>query len=117
MRATTVAHQDRLTEVAAALRASCPPEYVVGMDRTLRADRQAELRPDVVAVKAQQDGPTSIAVEDVVLASEILPSPGGEPGRHTCGVFSTDRPCPVALDLPALTERRGERPARVERGT
>jgi Uma2 family endonuclease len=152
MSATTAAHHELLAGIAAALRARCPPRYGVGVERTLRVDRHAELRADVVAVKAEQDGQESVAVEDVVLAveilspdwtfgdtyartriymaagvpnywvidptgeqislTEILPAPHGAPGRHTCEVFATDRPWPVTLDLPALTQRRARLMAR-----
>jgi Uma2 family endonuclease len=152
----TVAHQDLMGDVWLALRANCPPEFVVSMDQSLRVDRRSEPRPDVVAVKVEHYGRTPVAVADVALAVEIISpdstfrdmyakahlyaaagvptywvidplhdkmtltelvlAPRGEYdfGVHTADVFSTDRPWPVTLDLPALTERRAELLARAE---
>jgi hypothetical protein len=49
--------------------------------------------------------------------TELLLTSGGEYdfGVHTSEIFTTDRPWPVALDLPALTERRAELSARADR--
>lgn len=144
----TVAHQDLMIDVAIALRAHCPVEFVVSVDQSMRVDRRNEPRPDVVAVRTEHYGRTPVPVEDAVLAVEII-SPDssfrdmydkahvyakagvatywvidplherivltemllGEDGRydkgeHTDGVFRTDRPWPVTLDLPALSTRR-----------
>jgi Uma2 family endonuclease len=74
------AHQGLTTDIAVALRADCPSDFVVRVDQPLRVDRRSELRPDVVAVRAGPAGRTPVAVEDVVLAVEIL-SPDWTYGR------------------------------------
>src|SRR3712207_8400893 len=38
-------HQDLCVEVLLALRANCPPEYVVSIDLSMRVDRRNEPRP------------------------------------------------------------------------
>lgn len=45
-----------------------------------------------------------------ITLTEMLLGPGGEYefGVHTDAVFTTDRPWPVTLDLPALTARRAD---------
>jgi Uma2 family endonuclease len=146
-------HQALLAEIAGALRANCPPDFVVRVDRSLPVDRRSQLRPEVVAVRAEHAG--RAGVEHVVLAVEILASdwtfgvthaktriymaagvahywvidatgekitltavlPASDPdhpGVHTAAAYSTDRPWPVTLDLPALAERRARLMARAD---
>jgi Uma2 family endonuclease len=68
----TPAHQDLCIEVALAVRAGCPPDYVVSMDQSLKVNPRNEPRPDVVAVRVEHYGRTPVPIEDAVLAIEIL---------------------------------------------
>jgi Uma2 family endonuclease len=68
----TPAHQDLGGEVWLAVRANCPPEYVVSMDQSLMVNSRNEPRPDVVAVRVEHYGRTPVPIEDAVLAIEIL---------------------------------------------
>jgi Uma2 family endonuclease len=53
------------------------------------------------------------ALHEAMTLTEFLLGDGGyRPGAHTDGVFTTERPWKVTLDLPALTERRDGVPRR-----
>lgn len=68
----TPAHQDLAGEVWLAVRASCPPQYFVSMDQSLRVDRHNEPRPDVVGIGVEHYGRTPVPIEDAVLAIEVV---------------------------------------------
>ena len=68
----TTLHQDLMGDVWLALRANCPPEYVVSMDQSLRINRRNEPRPDVVAIRVKHANRSPAPVEDAVLAVEII---------------------------------------------
>lgn len=44
-------HQDLCVQVLLAVRANCPPEYVVSIDLSMKINRRNEPRPDVVALR------------------------------------------------------------------
>ncbi len=66
------AHQDLAIELALALRASCPPGYMVSTDQSLRVNRHNEPRPDVVAVTIDNYGRSPVPVEDAAIAIEVI---------------------------------------------
>jgi len=66
------AHQDLAIELALALRASFPPEYMISTDQSLRVNRHNEPRPDVVAVTIDNYGRSPVPVEDAVIAIEVI---------------------------------------------
>lgn len=68
----TPAHQDLCIEIALALRTSCPPEYFVSMDQSLKVNPRNEPRPDLVAIWVEHYGRTPVPIEDAVLAVEVL---------------------------------------------
>jgi Uma2 family endonuclease len=68
----TPAHQDLCGEVWLAVRASCPPEYLVSMDQSLKVNPRNEPRPDVVAIRVEHYGRTPVPIEDAALAIEVL---------------------------------------------
>lgn len=68
----TPAHQDLCGEIWLAVRASCPPDYVVSIDQSLKVNPRNEPRPDVVAVRVEHYGRTPVPIEDAVLAVEVL---------------------------------------------
>ncbi|MFY1690708.1 Uma2 family endonuclease [Plantactinospora sp. WMMB782] len=66
-------HQDLCVEILLALRANCPPEYVVSIDLSMRVDRRNEPRPDVVALRPEHVTRSPVPVRDAVLAVEVIP--------------------------------------------
>jgi len=144
----TALHQDLMGDAWLALRAACPPEYVVSMDQSIKVNQRNEPRPDIAAIRVEYANRSPVPVDGVVLAVEVIspestfrdmyekahvyaragvatywvidplhqpmtltefllgPNGDYEFGVHTAGVFTTERPWPVTLDLPALTERR-----------
>ncbi|MDG4785569.1 Uma2 family endonuclease [Micromonospora sp. WMMD1102] len=55
-----------------ALEANCPPEYVVGIDLSMRVDRRNEPRPDVVALRREHVTRSPVPVRDAVIAVEVI---------------------------------------------
>ncbi|MEN3305611.1 MAG: hypothetical protein V7603_1813 [Micromonosporaceae bacterium] len=68
----TPAHQILAGEVWLAVRANCPPDYLVSLDQSLQVDRRNEPRPDVVVVRIEHIDRTPVPVEDAVLAIEVV---------------------------------------------
>ena len=66
------AHQDLAFEIGFALRANCPPDFIVSSDQSLRINRRNEPRPDLVAIRIEHYGRTPVPVEDSVLAVELV---------------------------------------------
>jgi Uma2 family endonuclease len=66
------AHQDLAIEIALALRADCPPDFIVSTDQSLRVNRRNEPRPDLVGVRIEHYGRSPVPVEDAVLAIELV---------------------------------------------
>ncbi|MGX7670646.1 Uma2 family endonuclease [Plantactinospora sp. DSM 117369] len=65
-------HQDLCVEILLALRANCPPEYVVSIDLSMRVDRRNEPRPDVVALRPEHVTRSPVPVQDAILAAEVI---------------------------------------------
>ncbi|MFC6017421.1 Uma2 family endonuclease [Plantactinospora solaniradicis] len=65
-------HQDLCVEILLALRANCPPEYVVSIDLSMKVNRRNEPRPDVVALRPDHVARSPVPVEDAVLAVEVV---------------------------------------------
>ncbi|MGC4895699.1 Uma2 family endonuclease [Micromonospora sp. DT31] len=68
----TLLHQDMCVRLLLALEASCPKEYQVGIDLSMRVDHRNEPRPDVVAVVRGNANRSPLPVEDAVLAVEVI---------------------------------------------
>jgi Uma2 family endonuclease len=66
------AHQDLAFEIGFALRAACPPDFLVSTDQSLRINRRNEPRPDLVGIRIEHYGRTPVPVEDAVLAVELV---------------------------------------------
>jgi hypothetical protein len=92
-------HQDMCAEVLIALRQHCPPDLVPVMDLSAKVDECIEVRPHVVVVPRVHYSVSPVPLQDVVLTVLV-------PVLDTAEMFATDHPWPIALDLPALTERR-----------
>ncbi|SDY54724.1 Endonuclease, Uma2 family (restriction endonuclease fold) [Micromonospora pattaloongensis] len=65
-------HQDLCVEILLALRANCPPEYVVSLDLSMKVNRRNEPRPDVVALRPDRVDRSPVPVEDAILAVEVV---------------------------------------------
>ncbi|MFY1669114.1 Uma2 family endonuclease [Plantactinospora sp. WMMB334] len=65
-------HQDLCVEILLALRANCPPEYVVSIDLSMRVDRRNEPRPDVVALRPEHVTRSPVPIGDAILAVEVI---------------------------------------------
>ncbi|HEX7746732.1 MAG TPA: Uma2 family endonuclease [Micromonosporaceae bacterium] len=65
-------HQDLCVEILLALRANCPPEYVVSIDLSMKVNRRNEPRPDVVALRPDHVTRSPVPIEDAVLAVEVI---------------------------------------------
>lgn len=65
-------HQDVCFEVVAALKASCPPGYVVSFDLSIAIDRRNEPRPDVAVVPVRYAGVSPVPFDDARLVVEVI---------------------------------------------
>jgi Uma2 family endonuclease len=65
-------HQNLANELWLALRANCPPDYMVSTDQSLKVNRHNEPRPDVVAIRVENLDRSPVPVEDAVLAIEVI---------------------------------------------
>ncbi|MBO0870499.1 MAG: Uma2 family endonuclease [Micromonosporaceae bacterium] len=68
----TVAHQDLSMELMLAVRANCPPTYIVSVDQSLAIDQLNEPRPDIVAVRIEHYRRTPVPLGSAVLAIEVI---------------------------------------------
>ncbi|MEU8330963.1 Uma2 family endonuclease [Micromonospora sp. NPDC048839] len=71
----TAVHQDLCVRLLLTLRLSCPPEYLVSIDLSMRVDRRNEPRPDVVVIRRRHAGRSPVPVEDTLLAVEVVAPP------------------------------------------
>jgi hypothetical protein len=129
----TALHQDIGVRVLMALEVACPPDLMVVLDLSLKVDRRNEPRPDVLVIKPDHVNVTPLPVHDMYAKTKIYAAAGvehycvidplfedgmvlthfrrGDSGEYelvtsTDGVFVTDVPYPVTVDLPELTQRR-----------
>jgi hypothetical protein len=68
----TPVHQHLTAELWLAVRASCPPEYIVSWDLSLEIDERNEPRPDVVVVRVEHIDRSPVPVRDAILAIEVV---------------------------------------------
>ncbi|MFF5214762.1 Uma2 family endonuclease [Micromonospora sp. NPDC000442] len=68
----TALHRDLCVELLLALRANCPPDYLVSIDLSMRVDRRNEPRPDVVAIARKHANRSPVPVEDALVAVEVI---------------------------------------------
>jgi Uma2 family endonuclease len=73
----TPAHRDLGGEIWLALRASCPSEFFVSVNQSLKVNRHNEPRPDIVGIRIEHYGRTPVPVEDAPIVVEVV-SPHSE---------------------------------------
>ena len=85
----TPLHQDTCIEIVFALRANCPPDYLISVDQSLEVDRRNEPRPDVVVIRVEHADRSPVPVRDALLAVEVLsPSSTFRDLHEKAGVYA-----------------------------